>query len=140
MGFENIFNGIYFHHPFYVKTGVKSPQKISTYVAATTSISGINADNTVIQVTPVVFAFSLRQNTSVINVSQNFTDSTGRVRISAPSTDLKEKYERYRITQLSVSLFCLPFYQIIHGSTALSTPFFIMMNNSILLHSGLNPA
>ena len=50
-----------------------------TYVAATTSISGVNADNTVIQVTPVVFTFSLRQNTSVINVSQNFADSTGRI-------------------------------------------------------------
>ena len=53
--------------------------KLCTYVAATASISGVNADNTVIQVTPVVFAFSLRQNTSIINVSQNFADSTGRV-------------------------------------------------------------
>ena len=26
MGFENNFNGIYFHHHFYVKTGVKSLQ------------------------------------------------------------------------------------------------------------------
>ena len=80
-----------------------------TYVAATTSISGVNADNTVIQVTPVVFAFSLRQNTSVINVSQNFADSTWRIWGSAPSTDLKEKYERYRLTQLSENFCCLPF-------------------------------
>ena len=25
LGFENNFNGIYFHYHFYVKTGVKSP-------------------------------------------------------------------------------------------------------------------
>ena len=96
---------------------IKQCKNIVTYVAATTSISGINADNTVIQVTPVVFAFLLRQNTSVINISQNFTDSTGRVWGSAPSTDLKEKYEReikvYHLTQLSESLFCSPIYQII---------------------------
>ena len=34
MGFENNFNGIYFHHHFYVKTGVRSMYKFLLYYLA----------------------------------------------------------------------------------------------------------
>merc|ERR1712061_508412 len=56
-------------------------------VAAATSVSGVNADNTFVQVAPVVFTFRLGHDTSVINVSQNWANSTGGVGGSSPSTD-----------------------------------------------------